>query len=220
MAALFVVVCMMAFARFIPLPTELMATTAPAPLAPRVELLPESAVTAAVIATRPNIRVAHLPARPIAPPPAAKASVVVPACMPADRAYANGQELTPLPPAIGHGQVTIVNDTDSDAVVKLSPRSPNEFGRHVYVAAGQEVRLDQIDAGDYRLMFTLGTGWSADQRKFCTSPEYSEFGKDLHFQEKRTYEQIEYDHAQVTLHGVAGGNIPVRKLTEQEFLAN
>jgi hypothetical protein len=140
-------------------------------------------------------------------------------CVPTKERILNGHQLSDPLMLSGHGRLGIVNRGQRDAVVKVIPVDARRSARTVYVTAGGEAQIDSLDAGAYRLMFTGGRGWSAEDRKFCSDPSYLAFGEPLRFEEVRRGDQIEYEVQNVTLHSGSGGTVPVMSISEREFLS-
>ena len=120
----------------------------------------------------------------------------------------------------GHNALTVSNNGQQDAVVKLVPRAePREVLQLVYIRAGDTWRLTGIQPGSYVLQFSLGMNWSG--LRFA-EPTYLEFADAFTFTETDQgvvgdYRQYGLRNWQVTLYAVPGGNAPTKDIDERTF---
>ena len=129
----------------------------------------------------------------------------------------NGTLLGPARFAQGHGELTIRNGTNDDAVVILMSAETKRVARKVYITANSDFTLLRITEGAYQLYFDLGQGWNPLHRRFRSPGKPSEFGKTLIFSERETLTAIEYSRHLVTLQPVIGGDVPVETIGTSSF---
>lgn len=106
----------------------------------------------------------------------------------------------------GLGILQVQNGTERDAVVALVDPGGNKRPRRVYVPAGQTDDMTGIPAGDYRLRFALGSGYSSRMETFCVLTDAEEFDRAMIFSEVRTERGIRYREEQITLQKIINGN--------------
>lgn len=127
----------------------------------------------------------------------------------------------------GRGNLRIINGTDFDAVVRLG-----EYAEHrrllasLYVKAGQEVTIQDIGEGAYRLAFSLGIDWDQATKEFRKDKAYTMFDEPFEFEETREDREVKTDEglevrttvrstgAVATLHRVTYGNAKTSSIDE------
>jgi hypothetical protein len=131
----------------------------------------------------------------------------------------NGTELRKRRHLNGHGELTVENGTQYDAVVHLVDLNSEKTIRTFYVKTGDAFVERQISPGLYGVYFTTGLDWNKDLRTFNSSASYSQFGKNMEFSEKSDPDsgKIEYSTYQITLHQVLGGNTPTYPSDKNAF---
>ena len=114
----------------------------------------------------------------------------------------------------GKAKLEVENGLDSDAVVIMSlPEKPDKPLVAVYIQAGDDYNIKQIDAGTYIIYFSLGHDWDEGSGKFITDATYERFEEEIKFVSSSTH----YSVVTVTLHPVAGGTAAIENLDEDEF---
>ena len=126
----------------------------------------------------------------------------------------------------GLSDLTIENNADQDAVVKLAENERNEpprIYRAVYVRAGDQWVVPNIAPGTYRLLFCLGTEWDPQQKTFSDVVSCAEFKNPVTFQETRTISedgqstQIGFDHMHIKLQATFDGNAQTKSADQALF---
>ncbi len=100
----------------------------------------------------------------------------------------NGTELVKNRDRTGRGSITITNDGDKDAVVKLIVPATDAESAHTYCAvfvrAKQTAPLSHIQPATYDIRFCSGRDWSKPTQAFLADKEYSRFDTPFVFEEK------------------------------------
>jgi hypothetical protein len=126
----------------------------------------------------------------------------------------------------GLSDLTIENNADKDAVVKMAANEPDEslrVYRAVYVRAGDQWVVPSIAPGTYRLLFCLGTDWDPQQRTFFDPGSCTEFKAPVTFQETRTVAadgrsaQTDFDHVHIKLQATLDGNAQTEPVDQALF---
>jgi hypothetical protein len=88
-----------------------------------------------------------------------------------------------------------------------------------YIRAHDEKETSGIGKGSYLLRFTLGRDWDTGSRRFLQNPSFYQAGEQLVFTEipPTDSETAKYTELTVTLHEIAGGNLPRDPITEDLF---
>ena len=118
----------------------------------------------------------------------------------------------------GHGELTVENGTDEDAVVRLYDLHTDQTERWFFVKANTSAHVGQIPAGVFKLAFTTGLNWVEANDSFTWHPSYDEFERTFNFLEERNSEGIRYHEISVTLNPVPLGNVHTKAITRDEFL--
>jgi hypothetical protein len=118
----------------------------------------------------------------------------------------------------GHGELTVDNGSDEDAVVRLAQTDVDETVRWFFVKTHATAHIRKIPAGTYALSFTTGLNWVESEDTFSWHPSYSEFERSFEFKEQHDSQRVEYHSISVTLHSVPFGNVRTRAITRAEFL--
>ena len=121
---------------------------------------------------------------------------------------ANGASIAPGQGPRGKKYLIIINETDSDAAVKLVESASEKTRRFVYVRANSRATIRGIAGEDCRLRFATGADWDVESRKFLSDAAYSEFETALNF--RRT-------NYSVRLKPSILGNSPVDSIDEEKF---
>ena len=111
----------------------------------------------------------------------------------------------------------ISNGTSSDAIAKLVDSATNKTRRLVYIQAFSDGTISGIEAGDYILKFSLGTGYEKNGGRFLYSQSFSKFDDVLDFQEYKTDDGIRWKEFEVTLNPVTGGNAQTSPISAADF---
>ncbi len=115
----------------------------------------------------------------------------------------------------GHGQLTIVNGSKYDALVKLvSPQRKYTF-ISVYIHAGRSATVTNIRPNTYKLIFALGEGWDDSRNAMVRISSTAAFEKLMTF----IRSQDQYTSFKITLHPVVDGNTQSVAISKEEFLA-
>ena len=100
----------------------------------------------------------------------------------------NGTELVRNRSRKGRGSITIVNEGDKDAVVKLVvPATADESAYTycaVFVRAKKEALLSHIQPATYDIRFCTGRDWSKSTQTFLVDKAFSRFDTPFVFEEK------------------------------------
>jgi hypothetical protein len=118
----------------------------------------------------------------------------------------------------GHGELTISNGTNSDAVVRLYEVGSLTTVRSFFVKAHARYSVNTIPEGAYTLVYTSGLDWIESQDAFSWNPSYHQFERSLTYSEQTDATGIKYDEISVTLHPVVGGNVRTITISREEFL--
>ena len=117
----------------------------------------------------------------------------------------------------GHGELTIENGTDLNAIAILIACGTNEILQAVYIQYHSSYTIRRINDGEYMLYFALGRNWDEDLKKFLKNRTYQCFEDPIKFYSSRHEESIQYSIISVSLHGVAEGRARTEFLSEDEF---
>jgi len=117
----------------------------------------------------------------------------------------------------GHGELSVENGTDEDAVVRLSDLS-DQTVRWFFVKSHSSDHESQVPEGVYRLLFTTGLDWIESEDCFRWRPSYSEFERTFDYREERVSDGLYYHRISVTLNPVPMGNVRTRAITREVFL--
>jgi hypothetical protein len=118
----------------------------------------------------------------------------------------------------GHGELSISNRTDLDAVARLYDRSTLETVRWFFVKANSSCTVNSIPQGDYILAYTTGLDWVDSEDAFRWNPSYHEFETAISYSEQADTNGIQYHEINVTLHPVMGGNVRTKPISRADFL--
>ena len=139
------------------------------------------------------------------PPPSA------PAALP------NGTELGPAGEG-GLGSLWLVNESPQDALVKIvDAATPAWVRRIVYVQAGSQAILWQIQPGTYLIRVGFGTDWDAARHRFRRGPSYAQLVTPLEFGEIELRTEIRYVRYKVPLAPALDARDGVMPLSERAF---
>lgn len=114
------------------------------------------------------------------------------------------------------GHLRIINGTDRDAVAVLLELPESLPRRAIYVRSNESGVITQIPHGAYQLQFQLGSSWRTD-RRFCEITGTSQFDRSLDFEERRTYDGVEYSTFELTLHPVPLGTARTHSIPVYAF---
>ena len=117
----------------------------------------------------------------------------------------------------GHGDLTISNSTNVDAVVRLYATPSSETVRWFFVQAYSRCSVNAIPEGTYTLAYTSGLDWIDSEDAFRWHPSYHQFERSLTYSEQSVEDGIQYHEISVTLHPV-GGNVRTKQISREEFL--
>ena len=176
----------------------------------------------------PDTRLAHPPqvvtvdSRPSSPPDATTLSLPpLETSTSPPKSLENGTILTDLT-YVGHGQFTIQNDTDRDAVVKLINEAAKRSVVSVYVTAHNSATIDEIPEGSFAALCGQGVDWDDVARHFKKKRSFAKFQPDFNFntEVELADHQIIRRRKIITLELAPSlvGNITKSDISEEAFL--
>lgn len=118
----------------------------------------------------------------------------------------------------GHGELTIVNGTQTDAVVRLYDAYTAQTLRFRFVKSQEPLLLTGIPPGEYDLAFTTGLDWDKENLTFRWGPSYQQFERAVVYGEEREGREIRFNTVRVTLHPVLHGNARTKRISREQFL--
>jgi hypothetical protein len=125
----------------------------------------------------------------------------------------NGTILFSYPTSLdGDGILTISNGTDSDAVVKLIRSTGNKVFS-VYVRAKNSYSINHINDGIYRVLFSSGSDWNPQQKRFLVNAHAQFFDNTFEF----ITTERQYTTYSITLNPVLDGKARTSSLDPNEF---
>lgn len=213
----------------------------PSPGAPEKGLSVAPTSTALPQASLPNERVSLAPPIQIRTQDPSDSSFITPEANQEKHSLIPRVELQPmsLPTGIriglyrvppGRGSLRIVNGTHLDALVRFG-----EYAEHrrplasLYIKAGEELKINDIGEGDYRLAFSLGIDWDQDTKEFRQNKVYTVFDELFEFKEitriteietndgPKTRTSIRFVEAIATLHAVPDGHAKATLIDKKTF---
>ena len=115
----------------------------------------------------------------------------------------------------GYGKI-VVNNGDSDVLVKLEDTTNPALFIVFYVRAGETAKLSIVD-GSYHLKYASGETWYGMDAKFGEDTVYNQADTELVF--TTTYEggYVNYVQHEITLYQVLGGNMSTTDIDGAEF---
>jgi hypothetical protein len=130
-----------------------------------------------------------------------------------------GTRLEPDEESSGVSKLRIKNGTQRDAAIRLVEEETGRAARFVYVEAGDEYTVGNIEVGSYLLRFASGYDWIPACTDFIREPEYSEFESALTFEVvTRSKDRDGYTtRYEVTLNQVPFGNAKKRTIDRKRF---
>ncbi|MGC9334667.1 MAG: hypothetical protein ACP5JJ_10995 [Anaerolineae bacterium] len=102
----------------------------------------------------------------------------------------------------GQGELLIKNGTDADALVILTGLNDKPV-KSAYIRNTQSFNMTGIVAGTYRLYYSKGEAFDRETNRFTKNATYQRLDATLEF----TASATQYTTWEVTLYGVAGGNV-------------
>lgn len=121
----------------------------------------------------------------------------------------------------GHGELSIDNGTDNDALAKLISTVTNKSIFTVYVAANSSYTIKNISDESYKLIFSLGKNWDNTNKIFTSDTSFEVFDDKFYFATTKTiegdYEHTRYTTFSVTLNPVIGGAAETSTVDPSEF---
>lgn len=112
-----------------------------------------------------------------------------------------------------HGQLTIENGSDGDAVLSLAVGHDALIS--VFVRKGANFEIDGINDGTYSIYYSGGTDW--DGGGFARSCSFSKFDKPLAFSTTSSGYFEQYSTWTLTLYPVFGGNATTSRVSPQNY---
>ncbi len=113
----------------------------------------------------------------------------------------------------GSGILTISNASGgSDAIVKLITNGGVKV-YSVYIRANNSYSIKKINDGVYRVLFSFGSDWDTNQKKFLVNPSAESFDDTFDFETTET----QYTTYSITLNPVVGGKATTSSLTPNDF---
>jgi hypothetical protein len=191
---------------------SLLASTATAPPQSLPEVLAE---IDGVLGTPPVAAAPRAPNRSTSTLPKTDPRLTAPAPL-IVRSLPNATDIIEPWASAGRGILSVVNGTDRDATVKLVAGS--RVRRWIYVKAKSTAAIEGMEVGSYRVLFSLGTDWSAQSHRFMRDRSFRRFEDEFGFSETPVAGGgIEYDRLSITLNAVPRGNARTEKIDETEF---
>ncbi len=135
------------------------------------------------------------------------------------RSLPNGTHLMRDEARRGHGELTIDNYSDIDAVASVLVSSTGQPVRVVFVRHGERYKFTSLTSGDYRVRFAMGTDWDSSTRDFHDSNGYFEFGKVLSYDETEQSDRVQYSVKEITLNTDPKGDVPRLPISREQFMA-
>jgi hypothetical protein len=158
----------------------------------------------------PILTIDSQPSRPSAPETPVEPS----------RSLENGTILTDLI-EVGHGEFSIQNDTDRDAVVKLVNQAAKRSVLAVYITAHSSTTIDEIPEGSFTALCGQGVDWDDGAKVFKRKKSFGKFEPDMDFTMKleQTEGQIIRRYKSITLELAPSlvGNITRSDISEKRF---
>ena len=119
-------------------------------------------------------------------------------------------------------QLTVSNRTARPAIVKLRSVGTSTRVLAFFVHSNQDVFIDGVPDGNYRLIYLFGEGWNDKTGRFKKSFGAWEFDSPSAFWRTASIvgetRRTEFDVLKITLHTVQNGNATTHKIDEEEFL--
>lgn len=112
-----------------------------------------------------------------------------------------------------YGELNIQNSTTYDGVVKLVSLSSKKSVFTVYISANNSYNINNIEDGDYKLVFVLGNDWNENDKFFVKNASYLSFEENFNF----FTSENGYQTYEVSLNQVVGGNASTNKINSGEF---
>jgi uncharacterized protein YraI len=112
----------------------------------------------------------------------------------------------------GQGKLLIKNGTDADALVILAGLD-DQAVKSAYIRDGESFELSGIPDGTYRLYYSKGQAFSEQTRRFAQNATYQRLDATIEF----TTTATQYTAWEVTLYGVAGGNVGSERVDPSQF---
>jgi hypothetical protein len=115
----------------------------------------------------------------------------------------------------GHGQLTIENGSDGDAVLSLAVAHNALIS--VFVRKGANYEIDGINDGTYSIYYSGGSEWDGSINGFARSCSFSKFDKPLTFSTTSSGYFEQYSTWTLTLFPVFGGNATTSRVSPQNY---
>jgi hypothetical protein len=112
----------------------------------------------------------------------------------------------------GRGELLVKNGTDADALVILT-RLNDQPAKSAYIRNGQSFNITSIPDGTYRLYYSKGEGFNRATNRFTRNATYQRLDATIEFTSSAT----QYTTWEVTLYGVAGGNVGSEPVDPSQF---
>lgn len=114
-----------------------------------------------------------------------------------------------------HGQLTIENGSDGDAVLSLAVGHTSLIS--VYVRKGANYEIDGINDGTYSIYYSGGSDWDGTINGFARECSFSKFDKPLTFSTTSSGYFEQYSTWTITLYPVIGGNATTSRVNPQSY---
>jgi hypothetical protein len=112
----------------------------------------------------------------------------------------------------GQGQLLIKNGTDADALVVLTGLDDKAV-KSAYIRNAESFSMTGIPDGTYRLYYSKGEAFSQETNRFTRNATYQRLDSTIEF----TTSATQYTAWEVTLYGVAGGNVGSEQVDPSKF---
>ncbi len=112
----------------------------------------------------------------------------------------------------GQGELLIKNGTDADALVILTGLD-DQAVKSAYIRNAESFNMTGIQDGTYRLYYSKGEAFNKEANRFAKNATYQRLDATVEF----TTSATQYTAWEVTLYGVAGGNVGSEQVDPSKF---
>jgi len=112
----------------------------------------------------------------------------------------------------GRGTLLIKNGTGADALVILTGLDDKAV-KSAYIRGSEDFNMAGIHDGTYRLYYSKGRAFNPETKRFTLEATYQRLDATIEFKTTST----QYTAWEVTLYGVAGGNVGSQRVDPSQF---
>ena len=116
---------------------------------------------------------------------------------------------------IGRGMLSISNNTDFDAIIKIV--EGGHTVRSICVRAYDNAEISNIGSGNYIVKFALGMDYNPTTQLFNHPQTFKQFDESFEFQEYRADGYIHWRNFEISLNPVEGGTATAKVINERDF---